>query len=68
MADLRHSSEYGCEMWNTNKCQAKSLESIQLPVCKYIYGCSVTTFDTPVHAHLSLETFKSGRDFHRNCV
>ena len=30
MAVLRPSLEYGCEMWNTNKCQAKALESIQL--------------------------------------
>ena len=29
MAALRPSLEYGCEVWNTNKCQAKAFESIQ---------------------------------------
>ena len=28
MAVLRPSLEYGCEVWNTNKQQAKALESI----------------------------------------
>ena len=32
MAALRPTLEYGCEVWNTNKCQAKVLESIQLRV------------------------------------
>ena len=27
MAALRSSLEYGCEVWNANKCQAKALES-----------------------------------------
>ena len=48
MAVLRPSLEYGCEVWNANKCQAKALESIQLRACKYILGCSVTTCDEPV--------------------
>ena len=29
MAVLQPSLEYGCEEWNTNKCQANALESIQ---------------------------------------
>ena len=37
MAVLRPSLEYGCEVWNANKCQAKALESIQLHACKYTY-------------------------------
>ena len=50
MAVLRPNLEYGCEVWNTNKCQTKALESIQLHVCtrKYILACSVTTCDEPV--------------------
>ena len=32
MAVLRPSLEYGCEVWNTNKCQAKALESIQFRI------------------------------------
>ena len=28
MALLQSSLEYGCEVWNANKCQAKALESI----------------------------------------
>ena len=30
---LRPSLEYGCDVWNANKCQAKALESIQLSAC-----------------------------------
>ena len=37
MAVLRPSLEYGCEMWNTNKCQAQALESIQLYVLASIF-------------------------------
>ena len=48
MAVLRPSLEYGCEVWNTNKCQDKALESIQLHACKYILGCFITTCDEPV--------------------
>ena len=55
MAVLRPSLEYGCEVWNPNKCQAKALESIQLRACKYILGCSITTCDEPVLAGLGLE-------------
>ena len=62
---LRHSLEYGSEVWNANKCQAKASESIQLCVCKYILGCSATTYDEPVHADLGLETLKYRRDFRK---
>ena len=61
MAVLRPSLEYGCDVWNANKCQAKALESIQLRACKYILGCYVTTCDEPVLADLGLETLKYGR-------
>ena len=52
-------------MWNTNKFQAKALESIQLRACKCILGCSVTTCDESVHADLGLKTLTKKRDFHR---
>ena len=52
-------------MWNTNKCQAKALESIQLRLCKYILGCSVTTCDEPLVVDLGLETLKCRRDLHK---
>ena len=61
MVVLRPSLEYGCEVWNTNKCQAQALESIQLRACKYILGCSRTTCDEPVQADLGLETLKCRR-------
>ena len=60
---LQHSLEYGCEVWNINKCQDKALESIQLHAGKYILGCSITNCDESVFADLGLETFKSRRDF-----
>ena len=52
-------------MWNTNKCQAKALESIQLCACKYILGCSGRTCDEPVHADLGLTTLRYRRDFRK---
>ena len=64
-AVLQHSLECGCEVWNTNKCQAKALESIQLRACKYILGCSVTTCDEPVRADLGLKTLRYRRDFRK---
>ena len=54
---LQPSLEYGCEVWNINNCQDKTLETIQLR------AGSVTTCDEPMCADLGLETFKSGRDF-----
>ena len=65
MAVLRPSLEYGCEVWNTNKCQVKALESIQLCACKYILGCSVTTCDEPVRANLGLKTLRYKRDYRK---
>ena len=65
MAVLRPSLGYGCEVWNTKKCQAKALESIQLRASKYILGCSVTTCDEPVCADLGLKTLRYRRDFRK---
>ena len=62
MAVLRHNSEYGCELWNTNKCQAKALDSIQLRAFKYILGCSVITCNEPVCADLGLNTLRYRRN------
>ena len=47
------------------KRQAKASESIQLWVCKYTLGCSLTTCDEPAQADLGLQTLKSRRDFHK---
>ena len=57
--------KFVCEVWNTNKCRTKALESIQLRACKYILGCSITTCDEPVLADLGLETLKYRRDFRK---
>ena len=42
IAVLQPNLEYGYEVWNTNKYQAKALEYIQLRAYKYILGCSIT--------------------------
>ena len=54
-----------CEVWNSNKCQPKTLESIQLCACKYILGCSITTGYEYICEDLGLETSKSRRDFYK---
>ena len=65
MAVLRPSLEYYCEVLNTNKCQAKALESIQLRACEYILGCCVTTCDVPVYADIGLKTLRYRTDFRK---
>ena len=65
MAVLQPSLEHACEVWNTNKCQAKALESIQLCDCKYILECSVSNCDEPVCDNLSLKAFKNRRYFRK---
>ena len=40
MAVLQPSLEYGNEVRNANKSQAKALESIQLHACNYVQGIS----------------------------
>ena len=59
------SLEYGCEVWNSNKCQAKALESIQLHARKYILGCFVATGAEPVRADLGVKTLRYRRDSHK---
>ena len=63
MAVLRPSLEYGCKVRNVNKSQAEAFKSIQLHACKYILGCSVTTYDEHVRADLGLETSNIGETF-----
>ena len=60
MAILRSSLEYDCEVRNTNKCQAKALESILLDACKYtgILVYSIATCDENVLANLGLEALQ----------
>ena len=58
MAVLRPSLEYGCEVWNTNKCQDKGLESIQLCASKYILEFYKTTCDESMLEVLGLEALK----------
>ena len=63
MAVLRPSLEYGGEVWNTNKCQAKALESTQLFAFKYILRCSITACDEPVLADLGVGMLSIGKIF-----
>ena len=55
---LQPSLEYGFEMWNSNQCQAKALESIQLRACKYILGCSGAMCDEPACVHVDLNSLR----------
>ena len=65
MAVVQPSLKYDCEVWNSNKCQAKALDSIQLCVYKYVLGCSVTTWVEPVHTDLGLKTIRNRKDFRK---
>ena len=51
----RPSIEYGSEVWEGNKSQASSLESIKLDGAKWILGCSFKTCNKVVrkkrHGH-----------------
>ena len=55
MAMLQPSLGKGCEVWNTNKCVAKALESMQFCAGKYILVCSTTTCNEPVGTDLGLK-------------
>ena len=55
MAVLQPSLEYSYEVWNTNSCQAKASEPIQLCECKYKMNVPC---DKSVRADLGLKTFK----------
>ena len=65
MAMFRPSLEYGCEVRNTNKCQAKMVGSIQLRAFKYILGCFITHCNEPMHANSALKNLRYRRDLHK---
>ena len=58
---IRHSIEYGSEVWEGNKSQAGSLESIILDGAKWILGCSKTCNEA-VRGDMGLDTLQSRRD------
>ena len=54
--------EYGSEVWEGNKSQAGSLESIILDGAKRILGCSSKTCNEAVRGDMRLDTLQSPRD------
>ena len=59
---IRPSIEYGSEVWEGNKSQAGSLESIILDGAKQILGCSSKTCNEAVRGDMGLDTLQSRRD------
>ena len=59
---IRPSIEYGSEVWECNKSQARSLESIILDGAKRILGCSSKTCNEAVRGDMGLDTLQSRRD------
>ena len=59
---IRPSIEYGNEVWDGNKSQAGSLESIILDGAKRILGCSSKTCDEAVRGNMGLDTLQSCTD------
>ena len=59
---IRLSIEYGSEVWEGNKTQAGSLESIILDGAKRILGCSSKTCNEAVRGDMVLDTLQSCRD------
>ena len=62
MSVIRTSIEYGSEVWEGNKSQADSLESIILDGAKRILGCSSTTCNEAIRGDMGLNTLQSRRD------
>ena len=54
--------EYGSEVWEVNKSQAGSLESIILVGAKQILGCSSKTCNEAVRGNMGLDTLQSHSD------
>ena len=52
---IRPNIEYGSEVWEGNKSQAGSLESIILDGAKRILGCSSKTCNEAVRGHMGLD-------------
>ena len=59
---FRPSIEYGSEVWEGNKSQSGSLESIILDGAKRILGCSSKTCNEAVRGDMGLDTLQSRRD------
>ena len=59
---IRPSIEYDSEVWEGNKRQAGSLESITLDGAKRILGCSSKTSNEAVRGDMGLDTLQSCRD------
>ena len=59
---IRPSIEYGIEVWEGNKSQVGSLESIILDGTKRILGCSSKTCNEAVRGDMGLDTLQSRRD------
>ena len=59
---IRPSIEYGSEVWEGNKGQAGSVESIILDGAKRILGCSSKTCNEAVRGDMDLDTLQSRRD------
>ena len=56
---IRPSIEYGSEVWDGNKSQAGSLESITLDGAKRILGCSSKTCNEAFRSDMGLDTLQS---------
>ena len=59
---IRPSIEYGSEVWEGNKSQAGSLESIILDGAKRILGCSSKTGNETVVGDMGLDTLQNRTD------
>ena len=59
---LRPGIEYESEVWEGNKSQAGSLESIILDGAKRILGCSSKTCNEAIRGDMGLDTLQSRRD------
>ena len=59
---LRPSLEYGSEVWEGNKSQAASLESIMLGGAKRVLGCSSKTSNEAIWGDMGLEFLQGRRD------
>ena len=59
---IRPSIEYESEVWEGNRSQASSLESLILDGAKRILGCSSKTCNEAVRGDMGLDTLQSRRD------
>ena len=58
---FRPSLEYGSEVWEGNKSQAASLESIMLGGAKRVLGCSSKTSNEVIWGDMGLEFLRDKR-------